>query len=102
MKITKELIDAAFGEISDDDAVGTGTDADGILDGSDDWDHPSAAAAREITKRLGMAWNFTTWEDAEERARAAAEDKRRAGRRIPQGGARGYPAQDCKRILLCL
>jgi hypothetical protein len=53
-------IDAAFALIAPE-AIGTGRDADGTLDGSDDWDHPSAAAARQITADLGMEWDFTTW-----------------------------------------
>jgi len=56
-------VEAAFALISPE-AIGTGRNADGNLDGSDDWDHPSAAAARQITADLGMEWDFTTWADA--------------------------------------
>ena len=56
-------IDAAFALISPE-AIGSGRDADGNPDGSDDWDHPSAAAARQITADLGMEWDFTTWAQA--------------------------------------
>lgn len=56
-------IEAAFALISPE-AIGSGRDADGNPDGSDDWDHPSAAAARQITADLGMEWDFTTWENA--------------------------------------
>jgi len=56
-------IDEGFSLISSD-AIGTGTDADGISDGSDDWDHPSAQAARDLL--LGMVFDFTTWEAARE------------------------------------
>jgi hypothetical protein len=56
-------IEAAFALISPE-AIGTGRNADGNPDGSDDWDHPSAAAARQITADLGMEWDFTTWADA--------------------------------------
>jgi hypothetical protein len=61
--IPENDIDAAFALISPE-AIGTGRDADGTPDGSDDWDHPSAAAARQITADLGMEWDFTTWADA--------------------------------------
>jgi hypothetical protein len=57
----------AFGRI-EPEAIGTGTDADDNPDGSDDWNHPSAADARELTKALGMEWDFTTWADAQELA----------------------------------
>jgi len=67
-------IDEAFGKI-EVEAIGTGTDADGNPDGSDDWDHPSAADARKLTKALGMEWDFTTWADAQE----LAEDKAAEG-----------------------
>jgi len=64
---TPAEVSAAFAAISVD-AIGTGTDGDGERDFSDDWSHPSAAAAREVTRRLGMEWDFTTWEDARARA----------------------------------
>lgn len=53
-------IESAFALIAPE-ALGSGRDADGQPDGSDDWDHPSAAAARQITADLGMEWDFTTW-----------------------------------------
>jgi hypothetical protein len=56
-------LESAFALISPD-AIGTGRDADGNPGGSDDWDHPSAAAARQITADLGMEWDFTTWAQA--------------------------------------
>jgi hypothetical protein len=56
-------IEAAFALISQD-AIGTGRDADGNPDGSDDWNHSSADAARQITAALGMEWDFTTWASA--------------------------------------
>ncbi len=65
-------IQTAFNAISDD-AIGTGTDADGEPDGSDDWGHSSAKKARAVTKWLGMEWDFDTWDDAEELAVAEAE-----------------------------
>jgi len=70
--ITDADIRTAFAAISPD-AIGTGCDADGSRDGSDDWDHPSAAAARQITADLGMQWDFTTWAQAEQLAHEAAE-----------------------------
>ena len=66
--IPENDIDAAFAAISPD-AIGTGRNADGTPDGSDDWDHPSAAAARQITADLGMEWDFSTWADAKLQAR---------------------------------
>lgn len=63
-----EIIDA-FGQI-ESAAIGSGLDADGRPDGSDDWNHHSADAARTITELLGMTWEFTTWADAEELALA--------------------------------
>jgi len=61
-KMKKELsskeIDEGFALISRD-AIGTGTDAEGNSDGSDDWDHPSAQAARDLL--LGLVFDFTTW-----------------------------------------
>ena len=54
-------IDKAFAAISEE-AIGTGVDADGNSDGSDDFDHSSATAARDITS--GMEWDFTTWAEA--------------------------------------
>ena len=29
----------------------------------DDWDHPAAAAARDLTEAAGWSWDFTTWAD---------------------------------------
>jgi len=43
------------------EAMGTGRDANGNPDGTDDWSHPSAKAAREMTEKLGLVWEFTTW-----------------------------------------
>jgi hypothetical protein len=62
-------IHEAFDKISPE-AMTSGRDADGIEDGSNDWDHPSACQARKVTKDLGMVWDFTTWEDAKERSLA--------------------------------
>lgn len=42
-------------------AIGTGRGADGNPNGRDDWNHPSAKAARELTDRLGLVWEFSTW-----------------------------------------
>lgn len=61
--VPEDDIEAAFALISPE-AIGSGRDADGNPDGSDDWDHPSAAAARQITAALGMKWDFTTWKNA--------------------------------------
>lgn len=56
-------INEAFAKISQE-ALTSGRNADGIKDGSNDWDHPSAADARAVTETLGMVWDFTTWADA--------------------------------------
>lgn len=61
MSITE--INEAFAKISPE-ALTSGRNADGIKDGSNDWDHPTAAAARAVAEELGMVWDFTTWEDA--------------------------------------
>lgn len=61
MSISK--INEAFAKISPE-ALTSGRNADGIKDRSNDWDHPSAAAARAVTEALGMVWDFTTWEAA--------------------------------------
>ncbi|MBJ6724992.1 hypothetical protein [Geomesophilobacter sediminis] len=53
-------ITKAFDAIAPE-AIGTGRDANGDPDGSDDWNHHSAKAARALTKRLGLVWEFTTW-----------------------------------------
>jgi len=63
MQITKTEIETAFSLIAPD-AIGIGRDADGKPDQSDDWDHESAAAAREITAAIGMQWDFASWADA--------------------------------------
>lgn len=62
--ISHDDIDRAFARIAPD-ALGTGRDAEGTLDGSDSWEHPSAAEARDLTARLGMSWDFSTWADAQ-------------------------------------
>lgn len=61
MNITE--INEAFAKISPE-AITSGRNADGVKDGSNDWDHPSAAEARGVTEELGMVWDFTTWADA--------------------------------------
>jgi hypothetical protein len=61
MSITE--INEAFAKISPE-ALTSGRNADGIKDGSNDWDHDSAAAARAVTDELGMIWDFSTWDHA--------------------------------------
>ncbi len=63
MQITKTEIETAFSLIAPD-AIGIGRDADGKPDQSDDWDHPSAAEARQLTADLEIEWNFISWADA--------------------------------------
>jgi hypothetical protein len=63
MDITITEIESAFALISPD-AIGTGRNADGKPDQSDDWSHESAASAREITASLEMEWDFCTWAEA--------------------------------------
>ncbi len=65
MTITE--INEAFDQISSE-ALTSGRNADGVADGSNDWDHPSAEAARAVTEELGMCWDFTTWADARQLA----------------------------------
>ena len=94
MKAITTLINEAFSKISAE-AIGSGRDADGTPDGSDDWDHPSAADAREITRLLGMSWDFSTWSEA----RALAEKAIPAGAVAykyadPTEGARWIFSQD--------
>jgi hypothetical protein len=63
MQITSTEIESAFSLIVPD-AIGKGRNADGRPDGSDDWNHESAAFAREITASLEMKWDFCTWAEA--------------------------------------
>lgn len=70
LEITHADIDRAFDAIASA-ALGSGRDADDRPDGSDDWDHPSAADARAITEALGLVWDFQTWADARALAHAA-------------------------------
>ncbi len=65
--MTTTEINEAFAQISPE-ALTSGRNADGVKDGSNDWDHPSAEAARAVTAKLGMCWDFTTWADARQLA----------------------------------
>ena len=70
--MTHSEIRSAFAAISPR-ATGTGADADGSPDGSDDWSHPSAAATRDVAALLLSPFDFRSWTDTEARCHAALE-----------------------------
>lgn len=66
-RIRRELhaqVAQAFAQI-EPEALSTGTGAGGIPDGSDDWDHDSAALARNCLAALRCSFSFTAWANAE-------------------------------------
>ena len=67
-----EDVRLAFAVISPS-AIGTGADADGALDGSDQWEHPSAAAARDMAAILLYPFEFRGWQETETQCHAALE-----------------------------
>ena len=71
-EMTHSEIRSAFAVISPR-AIGTGADADGALDGSDQWEHPSAAAARDVAAMLLYPFDFRGWSETETQCHAALE-----------------------------